>query len=255
MRNKYFYLITVVMLSCTMLIGCGKEKNSEKETSSTFTEQTSTKETTESNTADELITNSKTTDKSEETTTYKQEIHTTTNQQETTTKPKQQITTKKQETTKKPKETTIKKQDPTVNIVTTTPASTKYDEHYGETYTVHNIETHPVDPGWDEEQTTGDYSNEEPVTSENLIPEINEITPVYEAQLIDEIQYKTTYIRNWINYNLKNAPDAWLLEAIIIYLETHDPNTFNYIKIDDYNGDNWRRILATELWLRKNIFD
>lgn len=29
MRNKYFYLITVVMLSCTMLIGCGKEKNSE----------------------------------------------------------------------------------------------------------------------------------------------------------------------------------------------------------------------------------
>ena len=31
MRNKYFYLITVVMLSCTMLIGCGKEKNSEKE--------------------------------------------------------------------------------------------------------------------------------------------------------------------------------------------------------------------------------
>lgn len=160
-------------------------------------------------------------------------------------------TTKKQPATTKP-QTTVK-QDTTVNI-TTTQGTIEYEtDRDGEKYTTHIIETHPVDKNWDEETTAGDYSGYEEATDDNIPDVFEEIdVPVYREQLIDEIKYKTTYVKNWINNSLTSpnvdSYDKFLLDAIIRYMETHDASIFDFIQVDDMNGDDWREVLAAELY-------
>lgn len=248
-EKKIIVAILIAMFS-TLAFGCGNDKKDSKEKKSTPTFIETSIETTVENIETDSTT--EVVETTEETTTEEaiqpSLLDITTEFPLETTAPE---TTKKQPATTKP-QTTVK-QDPTINIQTTQGKIEWQTDRDGETFTTHIIETHPVDPDWQEETTTVDYSGYEQATDENIPDVFEEIgEPVYRQQMIDEIQYKTRYVRNWINNSLispeVDSYNKFLLDAIIRYMETHDASIFDFIQVDDMNGDDWREVLASQLY-------
>ena len=248
-EKKIIVAILIAMFS-TFAFGCGNDKKDSKEKKSTPTFIETSIETTVENIETDSTT--EVVETTEETTTEEaiqpSLLDITTEFPLETTAPE---TTKKQPATTKP-QTTVK-QDTTINIQTTQGKIEWQTDRDGETFTTHIIETHPVDPDWQEETTTVDYSGYEQATDENIDDNISEVVPVYREQLIDEIKYKTTYVRNWINNSLTSpnvdSYDKFLLDAIIRYMETHDASIFDFIQVDDMNGEDWIEVLAAELYI------
>lgn len=123
------------------------------------------------------------------------------------------------------------------------------------------VETHPVtnDDWYEEATTTRDYSDEEPVEDDNILDIFEEVDiPIYEAQLKDEIRFRTSYIRNWLNYSISEyntVYNAELTYLLMEYYETHNPDVFALILVDDLKAENWKRICAAEIYNRAKAFD
>ncbi len=166
---------------------------------------------------------------------------TTTKQSETTTKKQ---TSTKATTTKVSTATTSQQETTTRNEVNTRP-----------------VETHPVsdDDWWEEATTTIDYSEEETMDDGDIPSDYKEVDIyVYEKQLKDEIVFRTTYIRNFLNYSVSiynDVYDAELTYLLMEYFETHNPHVFDLILVDDLKAENWKRICAAEIYNGAKMFD
>ncbi len=106
-----------------------------------------------------------------------------------------------------------------------------------------------------------DYSEEETMdVSEEVVPDIYielEI-PIYEKQLKDAIRFKTSYIRNFLNYSVSSYNDVYdaeLTYLLMEYFETHNPHVFDLILVDNLKAENWKRICAAEIYFGAKMFD
>lgn len=169
-------------------------------------------------------------------------------------------------TTSKPKETTTK--NPGTHVIKTTASKTttaaqQTTTSQQETTTrmeavTRPVETHPVtdDDWYEEETTTKDYSENETVVDDNMDDDIS--VPVYIEQLKDEIKFRTSYIRNWLNYSISEyntVYNAELTYLLMEYFETHNPHVFDLILVDDLKAENWKRICAAEIYNNAKAFD
>lgn len=161
-----------------------------------------------------------------------------------------------QTTTKPPAPTTTcKKQDPTINMTTKAPVETGTDpageiETYWEIQTQpsNEIETYP-DPG------NFEYTDELLSVDPNVkLPDWWQFQDITTKQISDKIRCEVAQAKYTINYNLENNNEynVYILEHIIKYLESHDPNTMYMIVVDAQTPDDWRRICAT--WLQSSMF-
>ena len=246
----------VILVSCA---GASKEKADNGNDTSVTTSRDMTSEQETSSIRDDATTGEL--DSSESETTSIVSDSELTSEQMTTT---EEATT----TTSNPKETTTK--NPGSHVIKTTASKTTTAAQQTitsqqETTTrmeavTRPVETHPVDPDWYEEATTTkDYSDEEPVEDDNILDIFEEIDiPIYEAQLKDEIRFRTSYIRNWLNYSISEyntVYNAELTYLLMEYFETHNPHVFDLILVDNLKAENWKRICAAEIYNRAKAFD
>ncbi len=246
----------VILVSCA---GASKEKANNGNDTSVTTSRDMTSEQETSSIRDDATTGE--VDSSERETTSIVSDSELTSEQMTTT---EEATT----TTSKPKETTTK--NPGTHVIKTTASKTttaaqQTTTSQQETTTrmeavTRPVETHPVDPEWfEEETTTKDYSENETVVDDNMDDVLSELVPVYIEQLKDEIRYRTSHIRNWLNYSISEyntVYNAELTYLLMEYFETHNPHVFDLILVDNLKTENWKRICAAEIYGRNyDMFD